>query len=160
MKTSLIIAEFEMYYCTSFQHTARVKYGVDFNTSNVDNLGQKLSVLKEKIQKNEGKNIHVGFEITLEHVEHVESLLNQIMDRYKEIFQILPSNRKIYTINQKLREDETPPVKEIAKQVLDEILTPKSPVKLSKAQKLEKDANASSKKRALKLINKNSAKGK
>lgn len=45
MKIGLIIADFESSYSSSFQHTARVKYGVDFNTSNVDTLGMKLNEL-------------------------------------------------------------------------------------------------------------------
>ncbi len=39
MKIELIITEFESSYSTSGQHTARVKYHIDFNTSNVDKVG-------------------------------------------------------------------------------------------------------------------------
>ncbi len=69
----------------------------------------------------------------------------------------LPVNKKIYTINQKLREAETPSSSEIAKQVLGEILSPKTQ-NLSKAEKLKIDAEAKSRERALKLIQKNSEK--
>lgn len=106
MKIGLIIADFESSYSSSFQHTARVKYGVDFNTSNVDTLGMKLNELKIKLQNNQHNDVHVGFEITTEHVIHVENLLNQIIIKYKEEFNTLPINRKIYTINQKLRASE------------------------------------------------------
>ena len=134
MRIGLIIADFEIHYCTSFIHTARVKYGVDFNTSNVDTLGLKLTELKEKIHTNQFNDVHVGFEITMEHVLHVEHLLNEILSRYKEVFNYLPSNRKIYTINQKLRESELPPTKELAQEVLNAILTPDKPAKQTKSQ--------------------------
>ena len=158
MRIGLIIADFEIHYCTSFIHTARVKYGVDFNTSNVDTLGLKLIELKEKIQANQFNDVHVGFEITLEHVLHVEHLLNEILSRYKEVFSYLPSNRKIYTINQKLRESEIPPVAEMAKEVVQKILTPETPPKQTKKQRIEADAEAMSKQRALEYLRKNGAK--
>lgn len=158
MKIGLIIADFESSYSTSFQHTARVKYGVDFNTSNVDTLSLKLGELKEKVLANQWNDVHVGLEITVDHVTHVQYLLNQILERYKEVFHVLPTNRKIYTINQKLREAETPSPKEIAKQVLGEILTPDIPAKPTKKQRIKADAEAVSKRRALDLIKKNSAK--
>lgn len=158
MKIGLIIADFESSYSTSFQYTARVKYGVEFNTSNVDTLGLKLSELKQKVQSNQCNDIHVGFEITLDHVNYVENLFNQILERYKEVFHVLPTNRKIYTINQKLREAESPSTKDLAKEVLGEILTPEKPVKPTKAQRIKADAEAVSKRRALDLIKKNSAK--
>lgn len=158
MKIGLIIADFESSYSTSFQHTARVKYDVDFNTSNVDTLGLKLEELKEKLVKNEFKDIHVGLEITLEHITHIQYLLDQILQRYKNVFYILPTNRKIYTINQKLREAETPSPKDIAKEALTEILTPDKPTKQTKAQRIKAEAQTLSKKRALDAIKKNSAK--
>lgn len=158
MKIGLIIADFESSYSTSFQHTARVKYGVDFNTSNVDTLGVKLGELKEKVLANQCNDVHVGLEITVDYVTHVQYLLNQILERYKEVFHVLPTNRKIYTINQKLREAETPLPKDIAKQVLGEILTPDTPAKPTKKQRIKADAEAVSKRRALDLIKKNSAK--
>lgn len=157
MRIGLIIADFESSYSTSFQYTARVKYGVDFNSSNVDTLGLMLTDLKNKLQLNQYNDVHVGLEITLEDVIHVENLLNQILTRYKEVFQTLPSNRKIYTINQKLREAESPSPKEMAKQVLGEIFNPVSPAKETKAERLKKDAKAMSTKRALDMIKRNSA---
>ena len=124
MRIGLIIADFESSYSTSFQHTARVKYDVDFNTSNVDTLGTKLAELREKIRLNQHKNVHVGFQITLDHVIHVERLLNQILERYKEVYYVLPSNRKIYTINQKLREAESLSPEDLVKKALVAMLNP------------------------------------
>jgi hypothetical protein len=154
MNILLIIADFEMHYCTSFQHTARLKYEVDFDTSNIDSLGEKLEELKNRVQNKQQRDVHVGFEITLEHVMHVQDLLQKILNRYNELFGRLPINRKIYTINQKLREAEAPTSSDIAKQVLNEILSPKTD-KLTKAEKLKIDADAKSKERALKIIQKN-----
>jgi hypothetical protein len=154
MKIVLIIADFEMHYSTSFQYTARVKYEVDFDTSNVDSLGEKLDELKYKVENKQYRDVHVGFEISLEHVMHIQDLLQKILNRYNELFGRLPINRKIYTINQKLREAEAPTSSDIAKQVLNEILSPKTD-KLTKAEKLKIDADAKSKERALKIIQKN-----
>ena len=66
-------------------------------------------------------------------------------------------NRRIYTINQKLREAKASTTSETGKQVLNEILSPKTD-KLTKADKLKIDAEAKSRERALKLIQKNSDK--
>ena len=154
MRIGLIIADFESSYSTSFQHTARVKYDITFDTSNVDSLGSKLTDLKKKVQLKQHKDVHVGLEITLEHVTHVENLLNQILEKYKEVFGVLPSNRKIYTINQKLRESESPSAKDLAKEVLTEILTPEKPVNLTKSQRIKADAKVVSTKRALAMIKK------
>lgn len=160
LRIGLLIAEFESTYSTSFQHTARVKYGVDFDTSNVDSLGAKLAELKRKVEAKEGKNVHLGFEITLEHVDYVISLLNQILDRYKTAFHVLPSNRKIYTVNQKLRDADAPNAKEIAQEIVGEIIKPNTPKKLSKAKRIKQQAEALSARRALDLLKKNSAKNK
>ncbi len=157
MKIGLVIAEFESSYSTSFQHTARVKYGVDFNTSNVDTLGLKLEELKERLLKNQCKDVHVGLEITLDHVTHIQYLFNQILDKYKELFHVQPSNRKIYTINQKLREAETPSPTDIAKEALTQILTPEKPTRQTKLQRIKAEAQNLSKRRVLEAIKKNNA---
>ena len=158
MRIGLIIAEFESSYSTSFQHTARVKYGVDFNTSNVDTLAEKLAALKEKVEKKQGIDVHVGLEITTEHVAYVQQLLHQILERYKVVFGGMPINRKIYTINQKLREAETPSPTEVAKEALGAILTPEKRPQVTRRDRIKADAEAVSKRRALDLIKKNSAK--
>jgi hypothetical protein len=160
LRIGLLIAEFESTYSTSFQQTARVKYGVDFDTSNVDSLGRKLSELKQKVEAKEGKNVHVGFEITLEHVEYVISLLNQILERYKAAFHVLPINRKIYTVNQKLRDADAPNTKEIAKEIIGEIFKPNTDKKLSKKEQIKEEAKALSTRRAFDIVKNNIAKKK
>ncbi len=160
MRIGLIIADFESSYSTSFQHTARVKYGIDFNTSNVDVLGIKLDDLKNKIELNQFSDVHVGVEITLEDVIHVQNLFNQILDKYQEVFSVRPSNRKIYTINHKLRESESPSAIDLVKEVLKEVFNPEKAVKQTKLEKKKADAEKVSKQRALALIRKNTAKDK
>jgi hypothetical protein len=154
MRIGLIIADFEMWYSSSFQHTARVKYDVDFCTSNVDTLSDKLEELRRKVAANQGKSVHVGLDFDLEHVEHVQKLLQQILDSYKLEFGLLPINRKIYTITQKLREHEGATPKEIAKQALNEIFSPIPSEKLTKKQRMETEADKLSKRRALEAIRK------
>lgn len=149
-----------MSFTTSFQHTARVKYGVDFNSSNADALGLKLNDLKGKFELNQHNDVHVGLEITLEHIMHVQNLLNQILEKYREVFKVLPPNMKIYTITQKLKESEAPTAKELAKEVLTEVFNPEKPAKLTKIEQKKADAEALSAKRALAIIRKNSAKKK
>ena len=70
--------------------------------------------LKDKVENNQSFDVHVGFEITLEHVVHVQDLLNKILENYLEVFGRLPINRKINTINQKLREENSPSTVDLA----------------------------------------------
>lgn len=160
MRIGLKIVDFESSYTTSFQHTARVKYGVDFDTSVVNDIKVKLGELKHKVELSQSNNVHVGFEITLEYVIHVQHLLNQIIEKYIETFHFLPPNTKVYTILRKLKEAESPTVKELAKEVLVEIINPETSGKPTKSQKLADAADAMSKRRALKTINKLSSKKK
>lgn len=160
MRIGLIIADFEMSYTTSFQHTARIKYKVDFNSSNIDNLASKLKELKANVELKQYNNVHVGFDITLEHVLHIENLLDQILIKYKEFFQVLPPKMKIYAIMQKLKEADSPSAKDLAKEVLNEVLNPDKATKHTKVEKIKADAKKVSKQRALKIIRKNSAKNK
>ena len=157
MRIGLIIADFELHYTTSFLSTARRKYDVDFTSSNVDSIVENLNELRNKVENNICNDVHVGFEITLEHVIHTQELIEKILNRYTELFGRLPINRKIYTINDKLRQAESPTTREMAKEVVMEILNPKVE-KLSKAEKLKIDADAMSKERALKQIKTNSKK--
>lgn len=113
--------------------------------------------MRNKVENNICNDVHVGFEITLEHVIHTQELIEKITSRYCELFGRLPINRKIYTINDKLRQAESPTTREMAKEVVMEILNPKVE-KLSKAEKFKIDADAISKERALKQIKANSKK--
>jgi len=158
MRIGLIIADFEQSYTSSFQHTARVKYGVDFNSSNVDKMKLNLFELNKRLVNNQAAPVHVGYEITLADVQHVENLFNQIIDRYSADFSDRRPNRKIYDIIQKLREANTPTAKDLAKEVVTAVLTPEQPAKLTKKQKINAEAEKLSKQRILDTIKKKSAK--
>lgn len=160
MRVGLIIADFESCYSTSFHHTARVKYNVDFDTSIVESIKTKINELKVKFEKNQHNNRHVGFELTLEHILHVELRLNQLIEKYIEVFQILPPHIKIYEVTRQLRETDSPTPKEFAKEVLVEIINPVTPEKLTKSEKLRLDVEEASKKRALTTLKKNGNKRK
>lgn len=149
-----------MNYTTSFLHTARVKYGIEFDSSDINALAVKFKELRTKIELKQHNNVHVGFEITMEHVVHVENLLVQILKKYKEYFHVIPLKMKIYDIIQKIRIAEEPSAKELAKEALIEVLNPEKGEKLTKAEKKEADAKRVSKQRALGIIRKNSAKDK
>ena len=126
MRIGLIIADFELHYTTSFLSTARRKYDVDFTSSNVDSIVENLNELRNKVENNICNDVHVGFEITLEPVIHTQELIEKITSRYCELFGRLPINKKIYTINDKLRQSESPSTREMAKEVVMEILNPKT----------------------------------
>jgi leucyl-tRNA synthetase len=126
MRIGLIIADFELHYTTSFLSTARRKYDVDFTSSNVDSIVENLNELRNKVENNICNDVHVGFEITLEHVIHTQELTEKITNRYCELFGRLPINKKIYTINDKLRQAESPSTREMVKEVVMEILNPKT----------------------------------
>jgi hypothetical protein len=158
MRIGLIIADFELNYTSTFQHTARVKYGVDFDSSTIHDIALKLQDLKRKIEANEFYNVHVPFEITLEHVVHVEYRLNQIIDKYRELFMLLPADAKLYKITQKLKDADSPTAKELAKEALIEVFSPEKATKPTKEERIKADAERISKQRALKGIKKNSAK--
>jgi hypothetical protein len=157
MRIGLIIADFELHYTTSFLSTARRKYDVDFTSSNVDSIVENLNELRHKVENNICNDVHVGFEITLQHVIQTQDLIEKITSRYCELFGRLPIHKKIYTINDKLRQAESPSTREMAKEVLTEILIPKTE-NLSKAERLKMDADAKSQERALNTIKKNSKK--
>ena len=49
----------------------------------------------------------------VKHVHMLETLMNQILDKYEEIFHYRPINQKIYSVNNKLRESEIPNPKDL-----------------------------------------------
>lgn len=157
MKIELIIAEFESNFASSFKHTARVKYGVDFKTSSIYDIEENLERLKNKIVAGEFKDVHVGWEMTLEHVIMLQSLLNQILIKYEDVFFKSPTNEKIYTINNKLRNFEAPSAKDFAKDVVKQVFTPDKSEKLSKVERINIEAERISIERALKRHRKNNA---
>jgi hypothetical protein len=154
MRIGLIIAEFESGFASSFKHTARVKYGVDFDSSVIEQILTNLGHLRHKIQSEEYVDIKVGWEMQLDHVLMLESTLTQILNRYEEVFGIRPLNKKVYEVNQKLRESELLSPQEYAKVVLREVLTPVKQEKKSAQKQIKEDAQRLSVRRALKNRNK------
>ncbi len=157
MRIGLVIADFEMSFTTTFKHTSAVKYNVKFTNSNTVDIIEKLNQLHHNLRSGEANKVHVGYDITVQDVEHVQSLINAILTSYKELFTTTPP-RKIYNLINQLREAEKQTPRQIAKEVLKEILNPATTPKLTAKQQLEADTETLSKKRKLKLIQKHSAK--
>jgi hypothetical protein len=150
MRIGLIIAEFESSFSSSFKHTARVQFNVDFDSSEIQNIIEKLKLLKNNIETGRSIEIHVGWQMDIKHVHMLESLLNQILDKYEEIYYYRPTNLKIYVVNNKLRESEIPALKDFTLDAIKELLVPISEVKISKKEKQIIEANVLSYKRAFK----------
>ena len=149
MKITTIINAFESNFASSFIHTAIVKYGIEFRTSIIADIESNLKELKSKVVNGESNDVHVGWKMTLEHIDMLEKYLSKINDAYQENFFIAPGNLKIYDVNQKLRELETPTLKEFTIDVIKGITLDTSKVKLTRAQRVEKEAEVYMKKWSL-----------
>ena len=150
MRIGLIIAEFESGFASSFQHTAKVQYDVDFDSSTISNILDKLICLEEKILLGNAKDVKVGWTMDLNHVQRLLTLLNHILDKYEELFSYRPMNEKIYFVNHQLRESEIISPKDFAYEVIKSLFIPEKQEKLTKKQQLELDAQNLSRVRALK----------
>ncbi len=134
MKINLIIADFESAFSSSFKHTARTQFDIDFNSSIIQDIIDKLNLLKKKIEAGEVKNIHVGWQMDINHVNLIEQRLNQILNHYEEFFNYRPLIQKIYSVNSKLIELEIPNPKDFAQNVIKDLLAPAGKVKKSKKE--------------------------
>jgi hypothetical protein len=153
MRTGLLIADLEMSFTTSFQHTARVKWNVPFNSSNVKDIIDKLQQLKENIQTGNYNDVHVGHELTVEDVERVQNLLFKVLQRYKEQTTI-PAPPKLYTFLNRLREMETQSTTDAAKEIVRELFAPKPAPQQTKKAKKQADIEALKQQRVLDMIRK------
>lgn len=161
MQIGAIIADFDMSFTTSFKYTAKVKYNVNFITSsNVLLIKENLKILKANIQAGKTNDVHVGYDFTLQDVEHIEDLLNIMVNCYLEYFKSIPPKRKMYTLIQQLKEVTNPTNQQIIKETIQELLTPQPKEKLSRKEQIKADAKLKSKERALNLIQKRSSKNK
>jgi hypothetical protein len=158
MRIGLIIADWEMSYTTSFQHTAAKKYKVDFSSSNVQSIRENLHQLKQNISTGNINPVHVGYDFTLQEVERIEHLLETLITRYHENFGAVPTNRKLYTLIHQLKEAETPTTQQIAKDVVQQIFTPPPNKNISEKEQLQADIEAKRKQRLLTMIQKKGAK--
>ena len=154
MRIGLIIADFEMRYTVSFQHTARVKYNVDFNSSNIAEIQQNLYTLKNSF--NNPNDVPVGYDFELEDIERIEMLLDRIINHYKDTFKFktLPE-KKIYRLIDEIQQSEQPDPKQIAKEAVEQLLHP--PVineKLTKKARIKAEAEKLSLQRGLRDLKK------
>jgi hypothetical protein len=74
--------------------------------------------------------------MNLDHVIILQSLLNDVINKYDELFHIKPFNKKAYVLNIKLREAEQP----LAKDVIKAVFTPEEKVKLFRIDKIKLEA--------------------
>jgi len=149
MKITTIINEFESNFASSFIHTALVKYEVAFKTSVISDIQNNLLELKAKVKRGESKDVHVGWEMTIDHIEMLEKYLKIIIKAYDEHFFMNPNNLKVYSVNQKLREVETPNLKDFTIDVLKGLTINTEKKKLTRSQRVKQEADLYVKKWAL-----------
>lgn len=158
MRIGLVIADFESNFTTSFKHTARIKYDVDFIDSNIGSITEKMQELQLLVQT-PGKQVHVAYDFTIQDVEHIQKLIEKILSKYREVFSPnISPKKKIYDLFQKLREAEIPTPDELATQALSNILKPTTAPRTTRKEKINVDAEVKSKQRLLAAIKKQSAK--
>lgn len=151
-RIGLVIADFELRYTTTFKSVAEDFYGVKFTNSHVKHIKEKLHKLKENIQSGHYTHKSRGYDPTIEDVEHIENLLTELVNRYKQAFPLTAHpNPKIYDLLHHLREHELPDPKQIAKEALKETLnpTPDKPKKQTRKQRIEAAAKLKSMERSL-----------
>jgi hypothetical protein len=142
MNILTIVNEFEANYASSFKYTANVKYGIEFKTSIIEDIETNLQLLHKVFLTGKSKSVKVGWEMTIDHIERLQDLLEKIIIEYKSRFKIHPKKMKIYEVNRKIREWELPSPKEFSKTVINEIIIQEKPEKLTKAERLKKEAEA------------------
>ena len=138
MTTIKLINLFESVFTTSFKHTARMLCNVTFETSNVSITKQKLIELEQNFESGINSGKHVGLQITSNDIVLVKQSLNSLIMAYELMYEIpaIPSKLKLHEMFKELREyGEKKDVVEMAKDVLDKVLTPeKATQKQTKAQ--------------------------
>ena len=90
MEINLILKEFESGFGSSFMHTSRVNYDVDFNNSNIWDVKEKLEILHARVESGKSNNKHVGWPMDIKHLELLQNCLEKIIDKYKSIFSVEP----------------------------------------------------------------------
>jgi hypothetical protein len=145
-------------FTTSFKHTARVLYSVSFETSNVIKTVERVNELENNFVNGINTGKHVGAQITIEDITLVSKTLYSLMLQYELMNEIqsIPSRLKLHEMTKELRDNiEKVNVKDLAKEVVSEILQPIKPEKkLTKKQELEELAEKKSLERQLEKIKK------
>jgi hypothetical protein len=145
-------------FTTSFKHTARVLYSVPFETSNVAKTVEKLKELEYNFTNGINTGKHVGYQITINDIVLVRQSLNSLILHYElmNTIQSIPSRLKLHEMSKELRtNDEKLTAKDLAKEVVTEILQPEKPEKKrTKKQELKESASKKSLERQLAMIKK------
>jgi hypothetical protein len=87
--------------------------------------------------------------MTIDHIEMLEQYLKIIIKAYDEYFFMNPSHLKVYSVNQKLREVETPNLKDFTIDVLKGLTINTEKKKLTRKQRVKEEADLYVKKWAL-----------
>ena len=145
-------------FTTSFKHTARELYFVPFETSNVNKTVERLKELEYNFTNGIKTSKHVGAQITIDDITLVSKTLYALIIQYELMNEIqsIPSRLKLHEMTKELRDNsEKVTVKDLAKEVVSEILQPIKPEKkLTKKQELDELAGKKSLERKIEKIKK------
>lgn len=145
-------------FTTSFKHTARELYSVPFETSNVNKTVERLKELEYNFTNGINTGKHVGAQITIDDITLVSKTLYSLTLQYELMNEIqsIPSRLKLHEMTKELRDNlEKLTVKDLAKEVVSEILQPIKPEKkLTKKQELKELADKKSLERKMEKIKK------
>lgn len=149
--------QFDMIFTTSFKHTGKVLYEVEFSNSNVLEIIEKLNELKYRVENNMSTGRHVGAQIDTTDVQLALNTLEKITEHYMKITGLteLSVNTKTYKMISYVRESERLNVKTVAKEVLDEVLGPeKKDKKLTRQEIIKVGAEQKALERKIGLLKK------
>jgi hypothetical protein len=149
--------QFDMIFTTSFKHTGKVLYEVEFSNSNVLEIIEKLNELKYRVENNISTGKHVGAQIDTNDVQLALNTLEKIIEHYMKITGLteLSVNTKTYKMISYVRDSERLNVKTVAKEVLDEVLGPeKKDKKLTREEMIKAGAEQKTLERRLDLLKK------
>lgn len=145
-------------FTTSFKHIARELYSVSFETSNVIKTVERLKELENNFTKGINTGKHVGAQITIDDITLARQTLYSLIIQYEFMneIQTIPSRIKLHEMTKELREyEKCINVKDLAKEVVSEILMPIKPEKkLTKKQELDELAAKKSFERQIEKIKK------
>jgi hypothetical protein len=121
------ISDIELSFTTSFKHTSRVKYNVDFSSSGIVEIINNLKILKERLSKGEYKDIQVGYDFSINDVQHILNLIDKAVSVYSKEFSLdNPPNKKLHLLLNQLRINNNTNPKDISVEVIKEIMAPQS----------------------------------
>ncbi len=101
------------------------------------------------VKKN--NQIHVGYDFRISEVKHILVLLTQLINFYSDQYSIDdPPPKKIYSLIDHIRVQSEKSSKELAREIISDIISPKGNQKMTKKQSFDEEANRMSIARALK----------